>query len=266
MSGPVQDGDILQRIVSLKEQGNEAFKAQNLDEAAKSYTEAIELCSQCKDSGSAKLLSQLHSNRAAVRLQGGEFREALNDANTSIQLDESNMKGYYRAAKSSMNLELYKESCEICEAGLRKEPNHRELLDIFSVCAERAGLVTGSSRGFSEEDVTNCHERLQELEAQYQSLVQRIRGRELEMSRTNRTTEILADMGDITCYKAVGRGFLKDEKENLIDEMAVKSKTAESELCELRENMKRLIQRKEAAAKEMQEITAYFNRLQQRNN
>ena len=253
-------------ITSFKDEGNMAFKRGEFQIALESYSQGIEIAKESTGAVSNYLISQLYSNRAAVKLQTADFDGALQDANEAIRSDPNNMKGYYRAAKASFNLERFMESCETCEAGLRIDPHHAELSELFSICADRAGIIREQSdRGFSEEDARNCHERLQELEGQYQIVMQKIRGKELEIGRHARTTAILSEMGEVTCYKALGRSFFKDQKSDLLTEIGNKSKCTDDELGDLRVMIKRLSQTKQATENEMNEITAYFNRKQSIN-
>ncbi|XP_020571353.1 stress-induced-phosphoprotein 1 [Phalaenopsis equestris] len=73
--------------VSLKDQGNEFFKAGNYLKAAALYTQAIKL-----DPSNPTLFS----NRAAAFLQLVKLNKALADANTAITLNPQWDKGYFR--------------------------------------------------------------------------------------------------------------------------------------------------------------------------
>ncbi|KAC9177482.1 hypothetical protein E3N88_46236 [Mikania micrantha] len=75
------------REASLKDQGNEFFKAGNYLKAAAIYTQAIK-----KDPSNPTL----YSNRAAAFLNLVKLQKALIDAETTISLNPSWDKGYFR--------------------------------------------------------------------------------------------------------------------------------------------------------------------------
>lgn len=68
--------------LTLKESGNDAFKAGDFDEAIDKYTKAIEVSK--KDE--VKDLAVLYKNRAAVYLKLEEFDRAIQDCDKSLDL------------------------------------------------------------------------------------------------------------------------------------------------------------------------------------
>lgn len=77
----------VKREVSLKDQGNEFFKAGNYLKAAAVYTQAIK-----QDPSNPTL----YSNRAAAFLHLVKLQKALSDAETTISLNPNWEKGYFR--------------------------------------------------------------------------------------------------------------------------------------------------------------------------
>lgn len=121
-----------ERALSFKDQGNRALKTGLeqrkkffLRQAIEQYTEGLHL--QCAD---AKLHSLLFSNRSHVNLLLGNFGNALLDAKDAIRFDPGNIKAYYRAAKSALNLRKYDECRKLCAAGLEVDPDNAELATI----------------------------------------------------------------------------------------------------------------------------------------
>lgn len=78
-----------------KNTGNAEYKAQNYHAALKYYSDAISLCPENP--------SYL-GNRTACYMMLANYKEALNDAKKSIQLDPKFEKGYLRAAKCCLFL------------------------------------------------------------------------------------------------------------------------------------------------------------------
>ena len=254
------------RITALKDEGNKALRIGDITQALSAYSAGIELASVDPREVSPKLVSQLFSNRAAVKLQVGDFEGALSDSKDAIKHDSSNLKGFYRAAKAALNLELFKESYDLCELGLNLDSRNRDLRDILTVCGERLGMPPARNRtmshSYSEEDAQNCYQEVQKLEEQCAMLLQRIRGRELDAARANRTSSVINEMGDVVCYKAIGRGFVKDDRADVLVDLSDKSKSALSELESLKANYAVICDRKESKERELKDITEYFSRKQ----
>lgn len=78
-----------------KETGNMFFKVKQYRNALPFYTEAIELCPET---------APYYGNRAACYIMLNNFREALEDARKSVQLDDNFIKGYQRILKCSIAL------------------------------------------------------------------------------------------------------------------------------------------------------------------
>mmetsp|Transcript_15230 Transcript_15230/g.31964 ORF Transcript_15230/g.31964 Transcript_15230/m.31964 type:complete len:488 (+) Transcript_15230:128-1591(+) len=92
-----------------KKKGNEAFKAQNWDEAIKNYNKAITL-----DPNQAAF----YSNRAACWSSKGKHDSALSDANKCIEKDASFVKGYSRKGKALFDMGRLDEAEAAYQAGL----------------------------------------------------------------------------------------------------------------------------------------------------
>jgi len=82
----------------FKVKGNEFFKHAKFAEAVEFYTKAIDTHS---DSPKA---APYYTNRAMSHLKMENYGLALEDAKTSIRLDPSFVKGYYREGSSHLAL------------------------------------------------------------------------------------------------------------------------------------------------------------------
>ncbi|KAK6166594.1 hypothetical protein SNE40_023249 [Patella caerulea] len=78
-----------------KEQGNKFYKQQKYKDAVHCYTEAINLCPKC---------AAYYSNRAAAYMMLYKYKEALEDAQQSVQYDNKFLKGYLREGKCHLVL------------------------------------------------------------------------------------------------------------------------------------------------------------------
>ncbi|KAI4998669.1 hypothetical protein ZWY2020_054011 [Hordeum vulgare] len=106
------------RKARLKSVGAKAVERKDYAAASKFYTEAIKL-----DPADAVL----YSNRSLCHLKCGEAHDALIDANACISLDPKWHKGYYRKGAALMSLLEYKEASDAFSAGIKLEPNNKEM-------------------------------------------------------------------------------------------------------------------------------------------
>lgn len=78
-----------------KNEGNDHYKAQNYTHALRSYSDAIALCPETP---------AFYGNRSACYMMLNQYKDALNDARQSVQLDNTFEKGYVRIAKCCIAL------------------------------------------------------------------------------------------------------------------------------------------------------------------
>lgn len=95
--------------LSLKENGNTAFKRGNWQQAVDYYSDALEAANLAGDND---LRRTLHLNRAAARLRLGHYELTMTDAlasivpaeNTSKATKDANMKALYRVGKAAYEM------------------------------------------------------------------------------------------------------------------------------------------------------------------
>jgi len=120
----VRAKEIYKKAKSLKakkEEGNTAFKAGNLEEAYKLYSEAL-LIDPCNRSTNAKL----HFNRATVAAKLKKTGECLADCDKALQLDPNYTKAALRRAKCYMDMEQYEEAVRDYERILKSDKGNME--------------------------------------------------------------------------------------------------------------------------------------------
>ncbi|CAN0887085.1 Stress-induced-phosphoprotein 1, partial [Linum grandiflorum] len=103
---------------SLKDQGNEFFKAGNFLKAAALYTQAIKL-----DPSNPTL----YSNRAAAFLQLVKLNKALTDAETTVKLNPQWEKGYFRKGCVLEAMERYDDALASFQEALQYNPQSAEV-------------------------------------------------------------------------------------------------------------------------------------------
>ncbi|KAI9182242.1 hypothetical protein LWI28_023467 [Acer negundo] len=133
-SDPTTESEIadLQAIVALKESAALEFKEKGNEyvrQGKKHYSDAIDCYTRAinQNALSDSETSILYANRSHVNLLLGNYRRALTDAEEAIKLCTTNVKAHYRAAKSSLLLNLLDEAKLFCDSGLEQDPDNKEL-------------------------------------------------------------------------------------------------------------------------------------------
>ena len=83
------------------------------------------------------ILSQLHNNRAFAALNLGNNKRCIEDAEKCLELDERNIKAYFRAATACKNLFDYEQCLKFCKRGLEVEKDAPELKSLKKVAKKR---------------------------------------------------------------------------------------------------------------------------------
>merc|ERR1711868_308474 len=120
----VRAKEIYKKAKSLKakkEEGNTAFKAGNLEEAYKLYSEAL-LIDPCNRSTNAKL----YFNRATVTAKQKKTAECITDCDKALDLDPNYTKAMLRRAKCYMESEQYEEAVRDYEKVLKSDKGNME--------------------------------------------------------------------------------------------------------------------------------------------
>jgi len=83
------------------------------------------------------ILSQLYNNRAFAALNLGNNKRCIEDAEKCLELDERNIKAYFRAATACKNLFDYEQCLKFCKRGLEVEKDAPELKSLKKVAKKR---------------------------------------------------------------------------------------------------------------------------------
>lgn len=127
-------------VLSLKNEANIHFNANDCNKAMELYTEAIQLCKhQLND-----IRSVLHANRAACHIKNSQFNEAEEDSSSAIELDPLYLKAFLRRAharemldKLTPALEDYRKVLEIDPGQLTAKEAASRLPEQISIQQEK---------------------------------------------------------------------------------------------------------------------------------
>ena len=87
---------------SMKEEGNKLFLAKLYEPAIQAYTNAIEILSTYE-----KTNHIYFCNRANARFELCQFEQCIKDCDSSIGIDKTHVKSYFRKAKAMQALTRY---------------------------------------------------------------------------------------------------------------------------------------------------------------
>ncbi|KAM3271330.1 hypothetical protein ACQJBY_041861 [Aegilops geniculata] len=119
----LEDGSFVKKKMSdLKQQGDEAFKKQDYQNASVFYTQALKM-----DNFDTKLLS----NRSLCLLRMGDGRRAYEDAADCTKLRPKWAKAHYRAGAALMFMKEYDAAYSSLSRALELDPESEEIEKLF---------------------------------------------------------------------------------------------------------------------------------------
>ncbi|KAL5278878.1 DNAJC7.2 family protein [Megaselia abdita] len=116
-----------------KNLGNDQYKAQNYQAALKLYSEAIHYCPES---------APYYGNRSACYMMLCNYKEALNDARRSVQLDEKFEKGYVRLVKCCIILGDFVGAEQAIKKFAEIDPQSKALRGEVTSCQQLRTLET----------------------------------------------------------------------------------------------------------------------------
>ena len=112
----------------LQQQGNEAFKLQDLPEAIRRWTDALGRAAELENKSRASRTAQLLANRCQAHLSSGDDVAALADAEAAVAAWPSWPKAYYRHGTCLMRHKLHAQAHAVFLRGLELDSSNPELL------------------------------------------------------------------------------------------------------------------------------------------
>ncbi|VVC31541.1 Hypothetical protein CINCED_3A004394 [Cinara cedri] len=121
--------ELLQKALSLKNEGNTKFKNQEHEEASKIYTEALRICPLMFPNYRAILFSNRAAAKSTIHIES-----AIQDCTRAIELDPVYLKAYIRRSKLFERNDKLDEALEDLKKVLEIDRNYTEAAYNARVC------------------------------------------------------------------------------------------------------------------------------------
>lgn len=166
----------MEKVSALKDQGNKALSAGNIDEAVRCYTEAVAL-----DPSNHVLFS----NRSAAYAKKGNYENALQDACQTIKIKSDWGKGYSRKAAALEFLGRLDDAKATYQEGLRQEPTNQQLKEglqnIEARLAEKSMMNPFAMPNLYQKLETDSRTRELLSDPSYRELLEQLRSKPSEL-------------------------------------------------------------------------------------
>jgi len=133
----VKDKELMLRVIAtIKDAGNDLFKAGDFEGAKKKYLKAIRYSDfsvtranhtrEEEHTLKKVCLIPIHSNLSQTFIRLREFDEAIGQCDRVISLEVGNIKAYFRKGVALKEKKMFEEAVEVLERGLAMEPTEGE--------------------------------------------------------------------------------------------------------------------------------------------
>ncbi|XP_003961244.1 dnaJ homolog subfamily C member 7-like [Takifugu rubripes] len=146
-------GELERQAEVFKEQGNVFYSQKAYSDAFNCYTKAIDAWPKN---------ASYYGNRAATLMMLSRFREALEDSQQAVRLDDFFMKGHLREGKCHLSLGNAKAASRCFKKVLELEPSNREAKQENKTAENLMELEKMANFGFEKRDfrkVVFCMDR-----------------------------------------------------------------------------------------------------------
>ncbi|GMT00754.1 hypothetical protein PENTCL1PPCAC_22928 [Pristionchus entomophagus] len=162
--------ELTELLIKLKERGNFFFSRQEYEKAIFVYKRAIStwnrVGSNKEDEGVTKVSSALHSNLAVCYAKVDEWKNCLESAESSLELDRFNDKALFRKGQSLSRLGENEEAMRILNEARKMDPKDSAIEKELELAKRSAGISRVKERelyrkmlsGISSEEEVMSHE------------------------------------------------------------------------------------------------------------
>jgi len=119
----------IEKLIQLRQKGNDAFKAKNYSESIKIYTDA--LTEEDKKLTTA-FTAVIFANRAAAYKQLNDFDNAIVDYSSAIGRNSTYVKAYIRRAQCYQEIDLWDDAIKDYSTAISFEPFNTEYVDLIN--------------------------------------------------------------------------------------------------------------------------------------
>ncbi|KAJ7984495.1 hypothetical protein DPEC_G00355410 [Dallia pectoralis] len=148
-----RDGDVERKAEGYKEQGNAFYIKKEYSEAFNYYSKAIDSCPKN---------ASYYGNRAATLMMLCRFREALEDSQQAVRIDDCFMKGHLREGKCHLSLGNAMAASRCFQKVLELEPSNSQAQQEHKNAASVLEFERMAEFGFDKRDfrkVVYCMDR-----------------------------------------------------------------------------------------------------------
>lgn len=150
------------QLKTKKDEGNEAFKANRYEEAARLYSEALLVDPENKISN-----AKLYFNRATVGAKLKKYAQSVEDCNRCLSLDDTYIKAYLRRGKSYMELQKFEEAVRDYERVHKMDRSNFEFRQLLNQAKHELKKslrkdyykILGVDRNANEEEIKKAYRK-----------------------------------------------------------------------------------------------------------
>ncbi|VWU50850.1 FK506-binding protein (FKBP)-type peptidyl-prolyl isomerase [Hepatocystis sp. ex Piliocolobus tephrosceles] len=137
------DEEKIQAAYDLKEEGNELFKKNNINEAIAKYKEALDFFIHADDWEDSLLEKKkdieiiCNLNLSTCYNKNKEYANAINHASKVLKLDKNNIKALYKLGIANMNFGFLEDAKENLYKAALLNPNNMEIRNSYELCISK---------------------------------------------------------------------------------------------------------------------------------
>ncbi|EEA05605.1 TPR repeat-containing protein [Cryptosporidium muris RN66] len=146
--------ELLKKILSYKETGNEQYKKGKYNEAINTYDEGLEFIEKLrkkdvdgKNVEIENLETTLQLNKSMIYLKSSEWFKVIQVTSKILKEDQKNMKALYRRGLARIGFSMYEEAREDFLAILDLEPGNAAAIQQLQIIRQKISESNEKSRG-----------------------------------------------------------------------------------------------------------------------
>lgn len=130
--------------ISFKAEGNEKFKAGDLEAAVALYNQAVEFLEEQKEAEATTNLVAVYLNLSLISFKASEFSKAADFAEKAMQREPNTLKAYYRRGQANLSLKNWEAAILDLEFGMNMDASNVEIKRLLVLA--KKGLATENKK------------------------------------------------------------------------------------------------------------------------